>query len=195
MSAFKERNPNKIDIPKMKNVVYAGFSVEQILEYLGKASPDDPLQYLVDNLKNGTILGIAAMVGCNNLKAPHDYNHLTIAKELVKNNVLIVATGCAAGAFAKAGLLTPEAVDKYAGNGLKKFLTEIGKKSGFGNPLPLIWHMGSCVDNSRIHDLATQIALKLSVDIKDLPVVASAPEDMSEKAVAIGSWLVVTGWP
>jgi len=35
----------------------------------------------------------------------------------------------------------------------------------------------------------------MNVDISDLPIVGSAPEAMSEKAVVIGSWLVATGWP
>ncbi|RLG71470.1 MAG: carbon-monoxide dehydrogenase catalytic subunit [Methanobacteriota archaeon] len=195
IEAFKRRDPGRINIPSEQSEAVVGFSVEQILELLGKVNPDDPVQYLVDQIRDGRVLGIAAVVGCNNMKIVHDHGHLTIAKELVKNNVLIVATGCAAGAYARAGLLTPAATMEYAGEGLKMFLTELGEKSGFNGPLPPVWHMGSCVDNSRIHDLATLIAEKMGVDIKDLPVAASAPEAMSEKAVAIGSWLVVTGWP
>lgn len=195
IEAFKRRDPKRVNIPSDQSETVVGFSVEQILELLGKINPGDPVQYLVDQIKSGRVLGITAVVGCNNVKITHDYGHITIAKELMKNDVLIVATGCAAGAYGRAGLLTPAATMEYAGEGLKSFLTELGEKSGFNGPLPPVWHMGSCVDNSRIHDLATLIAEKMGVDIKDLPVAASAPEAMSEKAVAIGSWLVVTGWP
>jgi carbon-monoxide dehydrogenase catalytic subunit len=195
ITAFKSRKPELIEVPDVKHDAYAGFSLEQIMDILRKVSPDDPIDYLARNLRDGTLLGIAAMAGCNNLKSVQDHGHLTIVKELVKHNVLVLCTGCAAGAFGKAGLLTPEAVDKYAGDGLKKVLRELGDAQKFGGPLPLIWHMGSCVDNSRIHDLVTMLADKFAVDTKDLPIVASAPEAMSEKAVAIGSWLVVTGWP
>ena len=195
IEAYKNRNTDRIEIPELKQKVFAGFSYEQILELLSKVSPKDNLQYLVDKIKEGKILGIALFAGCNNLKIQHDYGHLTIAKEFIKNNILIVCTGCAAGAFARAGLLTPEATINYAGENLKEILTELGEKSGFGNPLPPIWHMGSCVDNTRVVDFVTAIANKIGVDIMNLPVVASAPEAMSEKAVAIGTWLVTIGWP
>jgi carbon-monoxide dehydrogenase catalytic subunit len=55
--------------------------------------------------------------------------------------------------------------------------------------------MGSCVDNSRAVAVATALANKLGVDLNDLPVVACAPEAMSEKAVAIGTWSVAVGLP
>jgi carbon-monoxide dehydrogenase catalytic subunit len=53
--------------------------------------------------------------------------------------------------------------------------------------------MGSCVDNSRIGDLVGALASYLKVAIKDLPVVASAPELQHEKAVSIGVWAVALG--
>ncbi|MFQ6127562.1 MAG: anaerobic carbon-monoxide dehydrogenase catalytic subunit [Thermoplasmata archaeon] len=194
IEAFKDREEGAIQIPEVKESSCVGFSVEQIMEILSKVS-DDPLQYLVNKLKEGKILGIAALAGCNNLRTCHDASHLTIAKELIKNNILVLSTGCAAGAFVRAGLTSSKATQEIAGENLKEMLTELGEKFGLNDALPPIWHMGACVDNSRIHDLITMLANKMGVDIKDLPVVASAPEDMSEKAVAIGTWLVATGWP
>jgi carbon-monoxide dehydrogenase catalytic subunit len=194
IEAFKNRKKEDIEIPDYKETTVVGFSLEQIKEILGTQS-DDPIQYLADQLKGGKIKGIAAMAGCNNLKTCHDDSHLRIARQLLGNDILIVATGCAAGAFVRAGLTTSKGTEEMAGEGLKEFLTTLGKGMGLEEALPPIWHMGSCVDNSRIHDLITAIANKMGVDIKDLPVVASAPEDMSEKAVAIGTWLVATGWP
>jgi acetyl-CoA synthase len=193
IDAFKHRDETKIEIPEIKNEVIAGFSLEQIKQILSHFS-DDPIQYLADKIKDGTIRGIGLIAGCNNVKTVQDEGHLTIAKELVKNNILVVATGCASGAYAKHGLLTPDAVDTYAGESLKTFLKECGEKVGLKS-LPLVLHMGSCVDNSRVEDLVSELAQKIGVDIKDLPIVASAPEAMSEKAVAIGTWLVATGWP
>ncbi|MCK4366461.1 MAG: anaerobic carbon-monoxide dehydrogenase catalytic subunit [Thermoplasmata archaeon] len=194
IQSFKDRNEEIIYIPDVKETACVGFSTEQIVEILSKVS-DDPIQYLVDKIREGKILGIGALVGCNNVKVRHDHNHLTIAEELIKNDILVVATGCAAGAYVRAGLMTSKATKDLAGDGLKEVLTELGEKFGLDDPLPPVWHMGSCVDNSRIHDLATMLANKMGVDIKDLPVVASAPEDMSEKAIVIGTWMVATGWP
>lgn len=194
IEGFKERDERKIYIPQIKQATTVGFGVEQVLDILSKAS-DDPIQYLVDKIKSGEILGIAAMVGCNNVKVPHDLGHLTIAKEFIKNNILILATGCSAGALVRGGLTTSEATKELAGEGLRGVMADLAEKYGLDEPLPPVWHMGSCVDNSRINDVATMIANKMNVDIKDLPVVATAPEDMSEKAIVIGTWLVATGWP
>ncbi len=91
--------------------------------------------------------------------------------------------------------MTQEATIEYAGEGLKAVLTAIGKAAGLGGPLPLVLHMGSCVDNSRAVDVAVAVANKLGVDLDRLPVVASAPEPVTEKAVAIGTWAVAAGLP
>jgi anaerobic carbon-monoxide dehydrogenase catalytic subunit len=55
--------------------------------------------------------------------------------------------------------------------------------------------MGSCVDNSRILLAATEVvkAGGLGNDISDLPAAGSAPEWMSEKAISIGHYFVVSG--
>jgi carbon-monoxide dehydrogenase catalytic subunit len=55
--------------------------------------------------------------------------------------------------------------------------------------------MGSCVDNTRAADVAVALANKLGVDLDKLPVVASAPEATTEKAIAIGTWAVAAGLP
>lgn len=195
IDAFKKRDKSKIHIPEFKNDVIAGFSLEAIKKILSKFNPDDPLQYLADKIKDGTIKGIGLVAGCNNVKVEHDHCHLTIAKELAKNDILVVTTGCAAQAYAKHGLFTSEATEKYAGESLKKFLKNLGESAGLDGPLPLVLHMGSCVDNSRVENMVSELADKFGVDMHELPIVASAPEAMSEKAVAIGTWAVATGWP
>jgi acetyl-CoA synthase len=195
VDAYGHRNKDAIHIPDITNKVVAGFSLEEIKRIFSEFNKEEPMQYLADNIKDGTIKGIALLAGCNNAKLKHDFCHNTVATELAKNNVLVVATGCAAQSYAKHGLLTPEAVDEYAGEGLKKFLKETGKKAGLKDGLPLILHMGSCVDNSRPENLASELAQIMGIDMHELPMVASAPEAMSEKAVVIGTWAVATGWP
>ena len=139
--------------------------------------------------------GVALLAGCNNPQVVQDLSFTTIATELAKNNVLLLATGCAAGALAKGGLMTPEATEEYAGDSLKAVLTAIGQAAGLNGPLPLVLHMGSCVDNTRAVAVATALANKIGVDLDKLPVVASASECMSEKAMAIGTWAVSLGLP
>jgi carbon-monoxide dehydrogenase catalytic subunit len=195
IEAYKERNKDRISIPQIKHKVVAGFSLEALLELFKAVNPGNPIQVLTEAIEAGELRGVVLLAGCNNLKRIHDENHLTIAKGLAKNNVFMVATGCAAGACAKAGLLTGEAVEKYAGDGLKKFLYRLNEANGLKEDLPLVFHMGSCVDNSRAYDLMTLMARQWGIDTPKVPYTASAPEAMSEKAVAIGCWCVALGMP
>jgi carbon-monoxide dehydrogenase catalytic subunit len=176
---YSERNAAKVNIPDEKSDCMVGFSVEAILGALG-GSPDP----LLDAVKSGAIQGIAGVVGCNNPKVQHDYGHVNMVKELIKNNVLVVTTGCNAQACAKAGLLLPEAAE-LAGDGLKGVCQALG--------IPPVLHMGSCVDISRILVTCAAVANALGVDISDLPVAGAAPEWMSEKAVSIGAYVVASG--
>jgi carbon-monoxide dehydrogenase catalytic subunit len=176
---YPNRNAGKVYIPDEKSECMVGFSVEAILAALGGV-----LDPLLDAVKGGAIKGIAGVVGCNNPKVQHDYGHINLVRELIKNDVLVVTTGCNAQACAKAGLLLPEAAG-LAGEGLKGVCQALG--------VPPVLHMGSCVDISRILVVCAAVANALGVDISDLPVAGAAPEWMSEKAVSIGAYVVASG--
>jgi len=195
IKAFKERDPSRIDIPDHSSEVVAGFSLEALCDLFGKVNPDNPIRVLTEAIDEGEIRGVCLFAGCNNAKQVHDLGHLEVAKELARNDVFMVATGCAAVAYAKHGLMHPDGVEKYAGPGLKKFLKRLEDASDIKPGLPLIFHVGSCVDNSRAHDLQTAMAEEWGVDTPKVPFVASAPEAMHEKAISIGSGCVACGMP
>lgn len=182
---FKNRK-GKPNIPKMMERGIAGFTTENIFYHLGgrfRAS----YRPLNDNVINGRIRGAAGVVGCNNPKQVQDYCHLAMIKELLKNDVLVVSTGCSAIAAAKAGLMRPDAAAKYCGKGLAEVCETVG--------IPPVLHVGSCVDNSRILTILSNVVAEggLGEDISDLPVAGAAPEWMSEKAVSIGMYFVASG--
>ncbi|MGB3715565.1 MAG: anaerobic carbon-monoxide dehydrogenase catalytic subunit [Candidatus Promineifilaceae bacterium] len=195
IEAFKKRDPDRVDIPPIVNDAMAGLSAEAIIKVLALVNPDDPLQPLIDNIVNGNIQGVCLFAGCNDVKVTQDKMFVDLVKRLAAENVLILCTGCAAGSFARHGLLTPAATEKYAGPGLKAVLTALGEAAGLGGPLPLALHTGSCVDNTRAAGIATAIANKLGVDVSQLPVIATAPEAAMEKAISIGTWAVAMGLP
>ena len=179
IDAFAERDPGRVDIPVEPVDIMTGFSNEAILEALGGS-----LEPLLDAVKAGTVRGFAAVVGCNNPKIKQDSANVGIIKELIKNDIMVLVTGCVTTAAGKAGLLMPEGAE-MAGPGLRNLCGALG--------IPPVLHMGSCVDNARILQLCALIANSLGVDISDLPVVASAPEWYSEKAAAIGLYAVASG--
>ena len=177
---------NNVDIPKQQTDMVVGFSHETINYLLGglfRAS----YRPLNENIINGRIRGVAGVVGCNNPRTKHDNDHTAMVKELIKNDVLVIQTGCSAMATAKMGLMTPEAAAKYAGKGLAEVCETVG--------IPPVLHMGSCVDNSRILMAATAMVKDggLGDDISELPVAGAAPEWMSEKAISIGQYFVASG--
>ena len=183
---YKNRNKNGVEIPKENQGLVAGFTAESVFNFLG-GRYRATYRPLNDAIIQGRLRGAAGVVGCNNPNTRHNYSHIEMAKELIKNDVLVVVTGCSAIADAEAGLLQPEAAFKYAGKGLQEICEAVG--------IPPILHVGSCVDNSRILMTLTNVVNEggLGEDISDLPVAGAAPEWMSEKAISIGFYFVASG--
>ena len=176
---YSHRIPARVRIPVSPVPMMTGFSIEAILSALG-GTPKP----LLDAIVAGSIRGAVGVVGCNNPKIKQDLGHTELTKRLIENDILVLVTGCATVADGKAGLMVPEAAE-LAGPGLKAVCKALG--------IPPVLHVGSCVDNSRIIALGAALANTLGVDISALPLAGAAPEWYSEKAVAIGVYVVASG--
>ncbi len=181
---FPERG--KMKIPDEHTPLIPGFSHEYINYALGGVYRGS-LRPLNDAIAAGRIRGVVANIGCNNPRVCHDKLHREVVTEFIKNDVLVVETGCGAIASAKQGYMTPEAALEHAGPGLREVCEAVG--------IPPVLHMGSCVDNSRILTVLAQMATEggLGEDISDIPAVGMAPEWMSEKAISIATYCVASG--
>ena len=186
---FKNRKPDLVYIPDMKQKATVGYSVEAIVKTLdgvtnSQVDETGTTKPLLECITSGVIRGAVAMVGCNNPKIRPDSAHIELMKKLLANDIVIIASGCSAQAAAKAGLMDKAAKD-LCGAGLKR-VCELAD-------IPPVLHMGSCVDISRMLILASELAKDSGLNISQLPVVGCAPEWMSEKAVSIGNYVVATG--
>ncbi len=180
--------PNRakeVCIPDIKSDLVAGFSREYIKYMLGGKFRGS-FRPLNDAIIDGRIQGVVAIVGCNNARCTHDKYHNYLTKELIARDYLVVQTGCSAISTAKCGLMESEAME-MAGDGLKSICETVG--------IPPVLHMGSCVDNSRILTVVSDIVREggLGDDISDLPIAGIAPEWMSEKALSIGTYVAASG--
>jgi carbon-monoxide dehydrogenase catalytic subunit len=180
------QNRGTVEIPQVVEDLVPGFSHEYINYMLG-GSYRGSFRPLNDAIMSGRIRGVAAIVGCNNPRSQQDYLHTFVTRELLKQDVLVVETGCGAIASAKLGLLLGEAGLDQVGSGLREVCETVG--------IPPVLHMGSCVDNTRILTVLTQMVEEggLGDDIDQIPAVGLAPEWMSEKALAIGTYCVASG--
>ncbi|NLE46578.1 MAG: carbon monoxide dehydrogenase, partial [Chloroflexi bacterium] len=176
----------EVFIPPLRNPMVPGFSHEYIDYALGGFYRGS-LRPLNDAIAAGRIRGVVANIGCNNARVCHDMLHNFLVEQFLRNDILVVETGCGAIASAKAGFMTPETALEVAGPGLREVCETVG--------IPPVLHMGSCVDNSRILTVLSQMATEggLGEDIADIPAVGMAPEWMSEKALSIASYCVASG--
>ena len=186
---FPNRKQELVNIPQLKQNATVGYSLEAIKKCLDGVTNShvdmlNSTKPLIECIKAGVLRGAVAMVGCNNPKIRPDTAHIELMKKLIANDIIVVVSGCSAQAAAKAGLLDKEA-KKYCGEGLKRVCTLVG--------IPPILHMGSCVDISRMLNLASDVAKDWGIDIPQIPLVGCAPEWMSEKAVSIGNYVVASG--
>jgi len=181
---FPNRGP--VNIPKEKTDLVAGFTVRNTFTHLG-GRYRATFRPLNDAIISGRLRGVAAVIGCNNVRKTQDESHLAMVRELIAHDVLVVMTGCAAQSCAKVGLLQPEAAAKWAGRGLQEICEAVG--------IPPVLHLGSCVDNSRVLVALCEMIREggLGQELADLPIAGAAPEAMCEKAIAIGFYCVASG--
>ncbi|MGA9532700.1 MAG: anaerobic carbon-monoxide dehydrogenase catalytic subunit [Anaerolineales bacterium] len=175
-----------MNIPDERSQLVPGFSHEYI-EYALGGTYRGSFRPLNDAIESGRIRGVVANIGCNNPRTCHDGLHQDVVRTFLANDILVVETGCGAIACAKQGFLTPEAAFELAGPGLREVCEAVG--------MPPVLHMGSCVDNSRILTVLSQMATEIGLgdDISDIPAVGMAPEWMSEKAISIATYAVASG--
>ena len=183
---FVNRQSENIFIPNVTECLIAGFSSESVFQFLG-GTYRSTYRPLNDAVIAGRIRGAAGVVGCSNPNVSYEEAHIKMVKELIRNDVVVVTTGCNAISCGKHGLLKADAALQFAGEGLKEVCRAVG--------IPPVLHLGSCVDNSRILKVLTNVVSEggLGEDISELPVAGAAPEWMSEKAVSIGMYFVASG--
>jgi carbon-monoxide dehydrogenase catalytic subunit len=196
---YAARNTSKVHIPaEPPQDIVAGFSVEQIVGALSAVDSNDPLGLLLNLIISNDIRGIVGIVGCVTPREKFGYRHVALTKRLLAENILVVGTGCWAHVAGQYGLLKADPTYPGVGAKLAGVLGIVADAVGLP-ALPACWHMGSCVDNSRIEDVLNPVVVRLNqmlgtnLTIKDLPVAASAPEFITEKAVSIGTWAVDLG--
>ncbi len=169
VEAFGKRGA--VNVPPTKQTAIAGFTTESVVGALGGT-----VQPLVDAIAGGQVKGIAALVGCTTVREGESGAHIaTLASQLIERDVLVIGAGCCSSAMQNADLMGSESA-KHAGDGLASVCGALG--------VPPCLSYGSCTDIGKIIGTAVAVADALGVDVPDLPVVASAPEYMEQKAVA-----------
>ncbi len=177
---FRKRKGKPARVPKRKQEAVVGFSIESILDALGGS-----LEPLLEAIKSGDIKGVVALVSCTTLRnGPHDENTVTIAKELIKRDILVLSMGCGNAAVQVAGLTSLEA-QELAGERLRKVLKALN--------IPPVLSFGTCTDTGRLAQLVVAIANELGVDTAQLPIAATAPEYMEQKATIDAIFAVALG--
>ncbi|MFW5922309.1 MAG: anaerobic carbon-monoxide dehydrogenase catalytic subunit [Halodesulfurarchaeum sp.] len=198
IEAFGDRHSRQdyaVEIPEAPREALVGVSDDFVLEVLTAANPENPAQPIVDALAEGHLKGIVGIVGCPNPKLRRAEMTETLIEDLLAHDMLPIVTGCIGHITAQAGYLDPAMTDELAGDGLSAVLHDLGAAAGLDGPLPPVWHMGSCVDNSRIGNVVRAISEGSGVPTRELPIVASAPELIAEKAISIGTWALALGLP
>ncbi len=166
IESFVDRRDIPVHIPQYEIEAEVGFSVEYINKHFGSVKP------VAEALKNGEILGIVNLVGCNNPRIVYEKAIVELADVLLKNNVLILTNGCASFPLMKLGYCSLRALERTGDN-----------LSGFLKDLPPVWHMGECLDNARASALFKAIAEIIQTDIKDMPYAFASPEWSNEKGI------------
>ncbi len=170
-----------IDIPRHGyDDVVTGVSEKSLVDLLGGT-----LEPVINLIKNGTIKGVAGILGCSNLAAGgHDVTTVALTRELIRRDILVLSAGCTTGGLCNTGFCSPAAKD-WAGPGLKAVCEQLG--------IPPVLNFGPCLAIGRIEIVVNELAKAMGVDIPQLPVVISAPQWLEEQALADGCFGLALG--
>ena len=151
---FKNRKPELVHIPDMKQKATVGYSLEAIVKVLdgvtnSQVDVTGTTKPLLECVTSGVLRGAVAMVGLKQSPDPSGLRSHRADEEADCKRYHPVASGCSAQAAAKAGLMDKAAKD-ICGAGLKR-VCELAD-------IPPVLHMGSCVDISRMMNLVAELA-------------------------------------
>ncbi len=132
----------------------------------------------------GEVRGVVALVACTTPKAGHEEGHVAIARELIRNGVLVLVSGCASHALLNAGLCSTDALE-IAAPGLRSACDDAG--------VPPVLTMGSCADNTRIIQTSAQLAHVEWVDSSEMPFAVCGAELANEKTMGQGLAVLAHG--
>ncbi len=181
IDAYKNRRKTyPVHIPDKKTDYIAGFGVESLIDILG-GSPDP----LLEAINTGAIKGVVGLVSCTTMKNGHGMFTYNFVKELLKRDILVLITGCASSLAQAEGLTNLQAIERFAGNGLKGICKVLN--------IPPVLNFGSCLDTGRMILLILALSEYLNVDPSELPVVAAAPEYYNNDAYIDGLLAVAMG--
>jgi len=166
IESFKDRQGIPVYIPPYEVDAEVGFSPEYVHKHYGSMKP------LYEALKEGKILGIVNIVGCNNPKVVYEKCVIDVANALLRNNILILTNGCASFPLMKMGYCNVSG-QEHAGESLKEFLGD----------LPPVWHVGECIDNTRSSGIFAGVAGEAGKPLYEMPFAFSSPEWSNEKGI------------
>jgi len=174
--AFEMRQNISRDIPMVKESAVMGYS-----------AADVDINKIVDALDAGKIKGIAILAGSNNVKYTQDEVLVTIAKQLLANDILCISEGEASVSLAKYRLLDPARRDKDCGAGVGELLAALGDNL----PSVIDW---------RLTDFLLALAAAGDKALADYPICAYFPEANRTAEVTKAMWTVAMGvstyfWP
>lgn len=169
IDSFESRKGIPVYIPPYEIEAEVGFSLEYLHKKYGSLAP------VATALKEGKILGIVNMVGCNNPRVMYEKAILDVADVLLQNNILILTNGCASFPLMKMGYCqTSETAYEKTGDKLREFLSP---------DMPPVWHVGECIDNARSSGIFGEIAGIHNKNLYEMPYAFTSPEWSNEKGI------------
>ncbi len=166
IESFKDRQGIPVYIPPYEVDAEVGFSPEYVHKHYGSMKP------LYEAIKEGRVLGIVNIVGCNNPKVVYEKCVIDVANALLRNNILILTNGCASFPLMKMGYCNISG-QEHAGESLHEFLGD----------LPPVWHVGECIDNTKSSGIFAGIAGEAGKPLYEMPFAFSSPEWSNEKGI------------
>ena len=166
IESFKDRQGIPVYIPPYEVDAEVGFSPEYVHKHYGSMKP------LYEAVREGKILGIVNIVGCNNPKVVYEKCVIDVANALLRNNILILTNGCASFPLMKMGYCNVSG-QEHAGESLKEFLGD----------LPPVWHVGECIDNTKSSGIFAGVAGEAGKPLYEMPFAFTSPEWSNEKGI------------
>ena len=166
IESFKDRQGIPVYIPPYEVDAEVGFSPEYVHKHYGSMKP------LYEAIKEGRVLGIVNIVGCNNPKVVYEKCVIDVANALLRNNILILTNGCASFPLMKMGYCNISG-QEHAGESLNEFLGD----------LPPVWHVGECIDNTKSSGIFAGVAGEAGKPLYEMPFAFSSPEWSNEKGI------------